>query len=64
MNYEYKFYKIELGGVFVGKPKENHHAIIAQHAKNGWRLVQIFAPAVYGYGAAKYFELIFERPMK
>ena len=61
MNYEYKFYKIKVNGVFVMKPKEDYHDIIAQHAKDGWRFVQIFAPATSGYGHASYFELIFER---
>jgi hypothetical protein len=28
---------------------------------DGWRLVQIFAPGVAAFGAAKYYELIFER---
>jgi hypothetical protein len=30
----------------------------------GWRLVQIFAPGVGGYGAAKDDELVFERPVR
>jgi len=29
--------------------------------KKGWRFKQIFAPATKGYGAAHYFELIFEK---
>ena len=32
-----------------------------QHARDGWRLVQIFAPGVAAFGAAKYYEFIFER---
>jgi hypothetical protein len=31
------------------------------HARDGWRLVQIFAPGVAAFGAAKYYEVIFER---
>ena len=61
MNYEYTFYKIKMKGLFAMKPEEDYHEIIAQHVKEGWRLIQIFAPAIYGYGAARYFELIFER---
>jgi hypothetical protein len=34
---------------------------VRQHARDGWRLVQIFAPGVAAFGAAKYYELIFER---
>ena len=36
---------------------------IEDRARKGWRLVQIFAPGVGPYGAAKYYELIFERPV-
>ncbi|HWS46839.1 MAG TPA: DUF4177 domain-containing protein, partial [Acidimicrobiia bacterium] len=32
-----------------------------EHAKDGWRLVQIFAPGVAAFGAARYYEFIFER---
>ncbi|MDA7027561.1 DUF4177 domain-containing protein [Bacillus sp. CLL-7-23] len=59
--YEYKFVKVELSKL-NRKPKENYQDIITNHAKEGWRLVQIFAPATSGYGAATYFEIIFERP--
>jgi Domain of unknown function (DUF4177) len=34
---------------------------VHEHARDGWRLVQIFAPGVAAFGAAKYYELIFER---
>jgi Domain of unknown function (DUF4177) len=34
---------------------------VHEHAQDGWRLVQIFAPGVAAFGAAKYYELIFER---
>ena len=43
------------------QPKEDYHPIIDLHAREGWRLVQIFAPPISGYGIAQYFELIFER---
>ncbi|MED4455118.1 DUF4177 domain-containing protein [Metabacillus fastidiosus] len=58
--YEYTFVKIELSK-WNGKPKEEHHDIIHKHANEGWRLVQIFAPAVMGYSAATFYEMIFER---
>jgi hypothetical protein len=38
-------------------------AFIRQHAAEGWRLVQIFAPDLGFQGSALYFELIFERPV-
>lgn len=58
--YEYKFITIPLS-TWSRKPKEDYHRVIEEYAANGWRLVQIFAPAISGYGAAKEFELIFER---
>lgn len=62
--YEYDFVKVELKSGFVKqKPKENYHQIIIGYASKGWRLVQIFDPGISGYGAAAYFELIFERPI-
>ncbi|MUV37771.1 uncharacterized protein JNUCC1_01577 [Lentibacillus sp. JNUCC-1] len=61
--YEYKFEKVELKGFFT-KPQEDHHEIIREHAKDGWRLVQIFAPSTSSYGMASYFELIFEREVQ
>jgi hypothetical protein len=40
---------------------QDYHEVIEEHAKEGWRLVQIFAPPIKGYGIADYFELIFEK---
>jgi Domain of unknown function (DUF4177) len=34
---------------------------VHEHARGGWRLVQIFAPGVAAFGAPRYYELIFER---
>jgi len=34
---------------------------VHENAAEGWRLVQIFAPGIAAFGAAKYYELIFER---
>jgi hypothetical protein len=61
--YEYEFVKVDVKMMaFKGvEPKEEYHQIIDQHAHDGWRLVQIFAPPTMGYGLAGYFELIFER---
>lgn len=60
--YEYKFVKIELSS-WNNKPAEDHQVIIKNHAEDGWRFVQIFAPPIKGYGIAAYFEIIFERPI-
>lgn len=56
---EYKFIRLYLP-FFSDEPDEDYQEIITQHAKQGWSLVQIFAPALTGHGRAKYFELIFE----
>ena len=63
MNYEYKFEKIKLNWL-TSKPSRDYHDIIAQHAEDGWRFVQIFAPGIGVYGSPTYHELIFERPVK
>lgn len=61
--YEYKFVKVELKGVFTRNPREDYHRLIDDYAKEGWRLVQIFSPAVSATagGVPDYFEIIFER---
>ncbi len=61
--FEYKFVRLGEGWIGVRKvAKETYQEVVHQHAREGWRLVQIFAPAIAGYGSAKYYELIFERP--
>ncbi len=61
--YDYKFVRVVLKGAFTRKPKEDHRRLVEQYAKEGWRLVQIFSPAVSasGGGIPNYFELIFEK---
>ncbi len=61
--YEYKFVRVDVDGIFTRKPAADHHLLIEQYAKDGWRLVQIFAPAVSvrAGGVPDYFELIFEK---
>ncbi|MCP4152137.1 MAG: DUF4177 domain-containing protein [bacterium] len=63
--YKYKFIRFDLERSFVSgdvKDETKYQEIIEEHAKKGWRLVQIFAPPIFGHGNAKYFELIFEKP--
>jgi hypothetical protein len=64
--YEYKFVRVDLEGIFTRKPKEDHHRLIEENAKEGWRLVQIFSPAVSarGGGIPDYFEIIFEKKVE
>ncbi len=46
------------------KKSADYQQIVYEYAKDGWRLVQIFAPGIGAYGAAKYYEMIFERELK
>jgi len=63
-HYEYKFVRLGEGIMQVRKAgKDCYQEAIHEHAAKGWRLVQVFAPGVGAYGAAKYYELIFERPV-
>ena len=64
--FEYKFVRIgenRLSALFgpQDKARNGYMAVVHDHARDGWRLVQIFAPGVAAFGAAKYYELIFER---
>lgn len=60
--YEYDFVEIRLKTGWKGRqPQEDYREVIARRARDGWRLVQIFAPPVAGYGAAVSYELVFER---
>ena len=65
-NFEYKFVRLGeyRGSAFFGvqdKARNAYEEVVHDHARDGWRLVQIFAPGVAAFGAAKYYELIFER---
>ena len=60
--YGYKFVRLGEGWLSVRKSgRDDYKTAIHEHARDGWRLVQIFAPGIGGYGAAKYYELILER---
>lgn len=59
--YEYKYVDTELGGFFS---VANHREIINEHAKEGWRLVQVLAYEYNSHGKPKKFEIIFEREVK
>lgn len=59
---EYKYVRIELKTkLFSFKPEKDYREIVDQHALEGWRFVQIFAPSIRNQGLASYYELIFER---
>lgn len=60
--FEYKF--VRLGEGFFGPGKaamRDYPKVIEEHARQGWRLVQVFAPGTGVYGSAKYIEVILER---
>lgn len=59
--YEYKYVKIEAQGFLIRKPKEDYHEVIDEHAKQGWRLVQILISPTANNGLVEYYELIFEK---
>jgi Domain of unknown function (DUF4177) len=64
--YEYKFVRLGeyRGSALFGvsdKVRNAYEDVVHEQARDGWRLVQIFAPGVAAFGAAKYYELIFER---
>ena len=60
--YEYKFVRLGEGWFAARREgREHYQEQVHQYAKEGWRLVQIFAPGIGTYGAAKYYELILER---
>ena len=70
--YEYKFVRLEefnIGPKWLGWPTlatqkalRGYPDVIHSHAKEGWRLVQVFTPGTGTAGHAGYIELIFERP--
>jgi hypothetical protein len=62
--YEYKFVRPGKGWLGVKRSATpQYQQIVTEHAQQGWRSVQIFAPSIAAYGVAKYFELIFERQL-
>jgi hypothetical protein len=61
--YEHKLVRVEFSGLFTKSPKSDYHRLVEEYAKEGWRLIQIFFPAVSvtGGGTSDYLEIIFER---
>jgi hypothetical protein len=58
--YEYEFVNVDFSW-WGQKVKEDYHKLVEDHAKQGWRLVQIFASSTGAGGNVSYVELIFER---
>ena len=60
--YEYRFVRIGEGWLGArSRAMDEYQRVIQDHARDGWRLVQVFAPSMGVYGVAKYFEIILER---
>jgi hypothetical protein len=60
--YEYKFVRLDEGWCGPKKSaRDGYQQAVQEHARTGWRLVQIFCPGVGIYGMTKYYELILER---
>lgn len=59
--YEYDIVRLEKKGILNVRLEEDYREIVNQKAREGWRLVQIFAPPIEGYGVMKFADLIFER---
>lgn len=65
--YEYKFVRVEgKRGIFTINVADSaeYQRLIREYAGDGWRFVQIFAPAVEGLGVACNADLIFERAVE
>jgi hypothetical protein len=61
--YEYTFVRFGETWMEGGKiAQEDYRHVIQEHAEEGWRLVQIFAPEPT-HPHEMYYELIFERPI-
>ncbi len=60
--FEYKFVRLGEGfRMATSEACDDYQQEIREHARDGWRLVQIFAPGIGVGGAAKYYELVLER---
>jgi len=69
--YEYEFVRLEQAKnwfTHMAMPsqtaQDEYQEVVHKYARQGWRLVQIFAPGISIEGIAAYFELIFERPVE
>jgi len=60
--HEYMFVRVGEGWLGArSKAEREYQQIVQDHARDGWRLVQVFAPSTGTYGVSKYFEVILER---
>jgi hypothetical protein len=63
--YEYKFIKVGAAIGFLRPSIEmKYRPTIEEHAKMGWRLVQIFTPTSILGGGPAFYEIILEREIE
>jgi hypothetical protein len=62
--YEYKFIRLGHGLLWPKSVAETYKDVINQNAKDGWRLIQVFAPSRTILGIANFHEVILERKKK
>ena len=61
--FEYEIVRHGEGMISVRKSaRTDYEDLIHKYAREGWRLVQVFAPGLNG-GMPKYYDLIFEREL-
>jgi len=58
--YEYKFVSVKVSMGFLGRFSKEYQRVIEQHALEGWRFVQAYAPSAAGWAST--CDLVFERP--
>ena len=59
--YEYKFVRLGHGLLWPTKKAETYKEEIQKYAKEGWKLVQVFAPSRTILGIANFHELMLEK---
>jgi len=60
--YEYKFIRVGKGLLWANsKAEKEYKEVIDKYTKEGWRLVQLFAPSTGLWGLSRYYEIILEK---
>lgn len=60
MEYTFVRWPVEYGRGISTTAGQGYRQIVTDHGREGWRLVQVFAPELPA--VPSYFDLIFERP--
>ena len=62
--YENKFVRLGKGWLWPTSEADTYKEVIHEYAKEGWRLVQVFAPSRGMWGLANFHELILEKKLE